>query len=57
MPGSENVRLARTVCPHCHLLTRADYRKCLHCEKPLPQSSTSSPTFGHERDESSRRVV
>ena len=23
-------------CPSCHLSTRADFKRCLHCRKPLP---------------------
>jgi len=32
------VRLNETYCPYCHLSTRADYRQCLHCRKPLKTS-------------------
>lgn len=56
MPSSENARLAQTACPHCHLLTRADYRKCLHCGKPL-QSSTSRPPVERDGGESSGRLA
>ena len=32
------VRLNKTYCPYCHLSTRADYQRCLHCGKPLKTS-------------------
>jgi hypothetical protein len=46
MHNVENVRLAQTCCPNCHLMTRSDYKKCLHCGKRLgalePGTHTSS---------------
>jgi hypothetical protein len=32
---AQTVRLEETSCPHCRLITRADYEQCLHCRKPL----------------------
>jgi hypothetical protein len=32
---SQSVHLAEIACPHCNLFTRADYKRCLHCGKPL----------------------
>lgn len=31
--------LKETYCPYCHLSTRADCERCLHCRKPLKTSS------------------
>jgi hypothetical protein len=45
----QTVRLAQTCCPHCHLLTRADFERCLHCRKHLRESSQErlSPNGRH----------
>ena len=35
MNKSHTIRLAQTYCPSCHLSTRADIDRCLHCRRPI----------------------
>jgi hypothetical protein len=34
-PGLTTVSLPQTYCKACHLSTRADLVRCLHCNRPL----------------------
>jgi hypothetical protein len=55
---SQSVHLAEIACPHCHLFTRADYKRCLHCRKPLEvkeqRLSTGNPADSRTNGESTR---
>jgi len=35
--GLTTVSLPQTYCPSCHLSTRSDVTRCLHCNRPLHQ--------------------
>ena len=35
---AQTVALKETYCAYCHLSTRADHGRCLHCGKPLGTS-------------------
>jgi len=41
LPGLTTVSLPQTYCRACHLSTRSDVVRCLHCNRPLnPPSAT-----------------
>jgi len=45
LPGLTTVSLPQTYCKSCHLSTRADAVRCLHCNRPLnPSPSTPKRT-------------
>ena len=47
MPKSPNNPLRTVYCPHCHLATRANSVRCLHCGKPASrQDQTQRRTAG-----------
>jgi hypothetical protein len=35
LPGLTTVSLPQTYCRACHLSTRSDVQRCLHCNRPL----------------------
>ena len=35
LPGLTTVRLPQIYCQMCHLSTRSDLVRCLHCNRPL----------------------
>jgi hypothetical protein len=35
LPGLTTVSLPQTYCRACHLSTRSDVMRCLHCNRPL----------------------
>ncbi len=35
LPGLTTVSLPQTYCRSCHLSTRSDVVRCLHCNRPL----------------------
>jgi uncharacterized paraquat-inducible protein A len=48
----QTIRLKEVYCPHCHLSTRADYPRCIHCRKPFrssPQERIAPVTGGTKR--------
>jgi hypothetical protein len=49
--NSQKARLKETYCLHCHLLTRADLKRCLQCGKPLESqvNATDSPSSAQVR--------
>ncbi len=39
LPGLTTVSLPQIYCRACHLSTRSDIVRCLHCNRPLNQAS------------------
>jgi hypothetical protein len=39
IPNSPTTPLRTMYCPHCHLATRANSERCLHCGKHVPRQS------------------
>lgn len=40
---AQTAHLKETYCLHCHLSTRADSERCLHCRKPLNLKTSLQP--------------
>ena len=35
MAANQVTRLKEIYCPYCHLSTRTDHERCVHCRKPI----------------------
>jgi hypothetical protein len=42
LPGLTTVSLPQTYCRACHLSTRSDVVRCLHCNRPLNAATPKS---------------
>jgi hypothetical protein len=42
LPGLTTVSLPQTYCRACHLSTRSDVMRCLHCNRPLNPEPAAS---------------
>lgn len=48
LPGLTTVSLPQTYCKSCHLSTRSDMVRCLHCNRPLNPVSEAPKRAGRK---------
>jgi len=49
LPVLTTVSLPQTYCRWCHLSTRSDTPRCLHCNKPLQSAPVTATRSGTRR--------